>query len=99
MKRRARSFVRARARAARNSSERVLRRPDTRGAVRERRGRARSVLVMTRAVDGFATRPDFVDEARVIFLAPRQHREHFFARLLGDRRSATQGDSPNPASC
>jgi hypothetical protein len=37
---------------------------------------------MTRAVDGFATRPDFVDEARVIFLAPRQHREHFFARLL-----------------
>ena len=59
MKRRARSFVRARARAARNSSERVLRRPDTRGAVRERRGRARSVLVMTRAVDGFATRPDF----------------------------------------
>jgi hypothetical protein len=59
VKRRARSFVRARARAARNSSERVLRRPDTRGAVRERRGRARSVLVMTRAVDGFATRPDF----------------------------------------
>jgi hypothetical protein len=82
VKRRARSFVRARARAARNSSERVLRRPDTRGAVRERRGRARSVLVMTRAVDGFATRPDFGRRGASDLFGSSSAPRTLFARLL-----------------